>query len=77
MIELQKKKLEKLKSERDNVAVKQALEDLRKCAETKEGNLLDLSIKVRYNILHWYCKFGISFSQLMFPLIIPPVPVGL
>ncbi len=37
-------RLQKIKSERDNIAVKQALHDLTKCAETGDGNLLELSI---------------------------------
>jgi len=38
-------RLEKLKKERDNNAVKNALEALTKCAETGEGNLLELSVE--------------------------------
>ena len=37
-------RLQKIKSERDSKAVQQALNDLTKCAETSEGNLLELSI---------------------------------
>ncbi|GAB1370284.1 methylmalonyl-CoA mutase [Candidatus Kapaibacterium sp.] len=39
------KRLEKLRSERNNDDVKSALEAITKCIETGEGNLLDLSIK--------------------------------
>lgn len=38
------KRLEKLKAERDNEKVQQSLEALTKCAETGEGNLLELSV---------------------------------
>lgn len=38
-------RLNKLKKERDQLAVDQALADLTKSAETGEGNLLDLSVK--------------------------------
>ncbi len=37
-------RLHKLRAERDNAAVEQALNALTRCAETGEGNLLDLSI---------------------------------
>lgn len=37
-------RLEKLKSERDNDATQAALDALTKCAETGEGNLLDLAV---------------------------------
>ena len=37
-------RLEKLKSERDNEATQAALDALTKCAETGEGNLLDLAV---------------------------------
>jgi len=37
-------RLQRIKSERDNKVVQQALNDLTKCAETGEGNLLELSI---------------------------------
>jgi len=37
-------RLQKIKYERDSKAVQQALNDLTKCAETGEGNLLELSI---------------------------------
>jgi len=37
-------RLKKIKAERDNNAVRQALDALTKCAETGEGNLLELSI---------------------------------
>jgi len=37
-------RLKRIKSERDNDAVQSALYDLTKCAETGEGNLLELSI---------------------------------
>ncbi len=37
-------RLHKLRAERDNTAVEQALNALTRCAETGEGNLLDLSI---------------------------------
>ncbi|HEY3384653.1 MAG TPA: methylmalonyl-CoA mutase [Vicinamibacterales bacterium] len=37
-------RLDELKRTRDNVAVKAALEALTRCAETKEGNLLDLAV---------------------------------
>lgn len=39
------KRLQKIKSERNEAEVKSALEAITKCAETGEGNLLDLSIK--------------------------------
>ncbi|MDR2697689.1 MAG: methylmalonyl-CoA mutase [Holophagales bacterium] len=38
-------RLEKLKAERDNKAVQTALESLTKCAETGQGNLLELSVE--------------------------------
>ncbi|MEN8191986.1 MAG: methylmalonyl-CoA mutase [Bacteroidota bacterium] len=38
-------RLNRIKSERDNDAVKSAIESLTKCAETGEGNLLELSIE--------------------------------
>lgn len=38
------KRLEKIKSIRDNVKVKTALDAIMKCVETGEGNLLDLSV---------------------------------
>ncbi|WP_346898580.1 methylmalonyl-CoA mutase [uncultured Roseibium sp.] len=38
-------KLERLKAERDEVETQAALEALTRCAETGEGNLLDLSVK--------------------------------
>ncbi|MCL1893557.1 MAG: methylmalonyl-CoA mutase [Holophagaceae bacterium] len=38
-------RLEKLKGDRDNDAVKSALEALTKCADTGEGNLLELSVE--------------------------------
>lgn len=41
----QLKRLEKLRNERNNADVQQALDAITKCAETGEGNLLDLSIK--------------------------------
>lgn len=43
--EQQIKSLEKLRAERNEVDVKKALEDITKCADTGEGNLLDLSVK--------------------------------
>ncbi|NLO20309.1 MAG: methylmalonyl-CoA mutase [Ignavibacteria bacterium] len=39
------KSLEKLRAERNEADVKKALEDITKCADTGEGNLLDLSVK--------------------------------
>ncbi len=42
--EQQKERLRKLKSERDNKAVKKALEDITKCVKTGKGNLLELAI---------------------------------
>lgn len=39
------KRLEKLRAERDAAKVREALENITQCAETGEGNLLDLSIK--------------------------------
>jgi methylmalonyl-CoA mutase len=39
------KRLEKLRAERNEAEVKQALDAITKCAETGDGNLLDLSIK--------------------------------
>ena len=39
------KRLEDMKASRDNKEVKKCLDELTKCAETGEGNLLDLSIK--------------------------------
>ena len=39
------KRLQKIKSERNDVDVKSALEAITKCAETGHGNLLDLSVK--------------------------------
>ncbi len=39
------KRLEKLKAERDPQAVKKALEAITRCAETGEGNLLELSVE--------------------------------
>ena len=41
----QLERLEKLRAERNNDDVRRALEVLTKCAETGEGNLLDLSVK--------------------------------
>ncbi len=41
----QVERLEKLKSERDNEAVQKALDAITKCVETKEGNLLELSVE--------------------------------
>jgi len=38
-------RLEKLKAERDNSAVQSALESLTKCADTGQGNLLELSVE--------------------------------
>ncbi len=38
-------RLEKLRAERDNTAVRAALDALTKCAETGEGNLLELSVE--------------------------------
>ncbi len=38
-------KLERLRAERNEVETQAALDDLTKCAETGEGNLLDLSVK--------------------------------
>ncbi len=38
-------RLDELKGERDEAAVKAALEAITKCVETKEGNLLDLAVK--------------------------------
>src|SRR5690606_9587207 len=38
-------RLNKLKAERDNEAVKKALDAITKCVETKEGNLLELSVE--------------------------------
>jgi methylmalonyl-CoA mutase len=38
-------RLEKLKAERDNIAVQATLEALTKCAETGQGNLLELSVE--------------------------------
>jgi methylmalonyl-CoA mutase len=43
--ENQVKRLEQLRASRDGVAVKAALDALTACAETGQGNLLDLSIK--------------------------------
>lgn len=40
----QLKRLKKLKSERNEVEVKQALDAITKCAETNEGNLLELAV---------------------------------
>jgi len=37
--------LERLRAERDNVAVRSALDALTECAETGKGNLLDLAVK--------------------------------
>ena len=41
--EAQVKKLEKLRANRDNTKVRQILEEITKCAETGNGNLLELS----------------------------------
>ena len=41
----QVKRLEELKAKRDNKAVEEALAAITKCAETGDGNLLDLSVK--------------------------------
>ncbi|MCD7709751.1 MAG: methylmalonyl-CoA mutase, partial [Porphyromonadaceae bacterium] len=38
-------RLKELKANRDNAAVKAALDAITKCVETKEGNLLDLAVK--------------------------------
>lgn len=38
-------RLEKLKRERDGAAVEQALQEITRCAETGEGNLLELSVE--------------------------------
>ncbi|HPI20604.1 MAG TPA: methylmalonyl-CoA mutase [Candidatus Kapabacteria bacterium] len=43
--EQQIKRLEKLRAERNETDVQKALDDITKCAETGDGNLLDLSIK--------------------------------
>ncbi len=43
--EAQIKRLAKLRSERDNAAAQAALTELTRCAETGQGNLLDLAIK--------------------------------
>ena len=43
--EAQVARLQKIRATRDNAAVQAALDALTKCAETGEGNLLDLSIK--------------------------------
>ena len=43
--EAQIKKLEKLRSNRDNAKVRQILEEITKCAETGKGNLLELSVE--------------------------------
>ncbi|MDC9722462.1 MAG: methylmalonyl-CoA mutase [Urechidicola sp.] len=40
------KRLQQLKSERNNDAVKKSLLDLTNCAKTSQGNLLDLAVKV-------------------------------
>ncbi len=41
----QVKKLEKLRANRDNAKVRQILEEITKCAETGNGNLLELSVE--------------------------------
>ena len=41
-------RLEVLKGDRDEAAVKAALEAITKCVETKEGNLLDLAVKAAH-----------------------------
>ncbi len=41
----QVERLNQLRANRDNAAVKEALEDITKCAETGEGNLLELAVK--------------------------------
>ena len=43
--EAQVKKLEKLRANRDNTKVRQILEEITKCAETGNGNLLELSVE--------------------------------
>lgn len=43
--EAQIARLAKLRAERDNEACQKALDELSKCAETGEGNLLDLAVK--------------------------------
>ncbi len=43
------KRLLQLKSDRNNKSVKKSLADLTKCAETGDGNLLDLSVKAARN----------------------------
>jgi len=43
--EAQIKKLEALRKNRDNTKVRQILEEITKCAETGEGNLLELSVE--------------------------------
>ncbi|HBG40380.1 MAG TPA: methylmalonyl-CoA mutase [Porphyromonadaceae bacterium] len=41
----QVERLKKLRAERDGTAVRQALEAITKCVETKEGNLLELAVE--------------------------------
>ncbi len=41
----QVQQLEQLRNERDNVAVRSALDGITKCAETGDGNLLDLAVE--------------------------------
>ncbi|MDR0413031.1 MAG: methylmalonyl-CoA mutase [Dysgonamonadaceae bacterium] len=41
-------RLNELKSKRDNAAVQKALEAITRCAETKEGNLLDLAVQAAH-----------------------------
>ena len=45
MREKQIKRLEEIRASRDNDAVQKALDDLTRCAETGEGNLLALAIE--------------------------------
>ena len=59
VLAVQKGKLEKLYSSRDQGAVDAALHQLTQCAAGKGGNLLDLSIKVRR---HFYA-FRVALSK--------------
>lgn len=43
------KRLNQIKKSRDNEKVRQSLEAITKCAETKEGNLLDLAVEAARN----------------------------
>ena len=46
-------RLNKIKSERNDIDIQQSLSDLTKCAQSGEGNLLDLAVKAAKKERHW------------------------